>query len=481
MATEARRHVIQSSLASIRNLTLAAGFQRIVHRRSLLTAAALVTLATATATAPAHAAWGPPQILAAPAAEQLAATGNANRAELFAWKVTTRRRARTATQSGFASFVRVRVRRASGALGASRAISSSKELVANPAVALDTAGNATVVWVQAGPTIRIVGSHRRSGGRFGKPFVIGRTTAFNGARPALAVAPDGAVLVVWNGGRRIQVARRPAARCAAGRPRGCFGAAQSFTRGTDHAIAMSARGNAFVVWAARVRRGASTGTALRLVTAPRGLRFGFPRAIPSPGNASQPSIAVAPNGGAIVAWRASPPAGGEQNADAPILASVRASSGIISTPQVVSQLPGSGPQVRANTQGEAILVWNQRNPSPQNPDGPEVAASVRPTGASGFEAPFLLSPAGAPAGTASLAIAADGTAVAGYTASLTAAYTAPPAAYTRSRTPGSATFDRPELLGADFSGAFVFSAGSLVTAASAGSGGRTLISDRLGG
>lgn len=452
-----------------------------MHRRRRLTASALAALATATAAAPAHAGWSPPQILATPAAEQLAATGNATRAELFAWKVTTGRRLRTRTRTGLASFVRARVRTAGGSLGTARAISSTNELVANPAVALDAAGNATVVWVQAGRTIRVMGAHRRRGARFATPFEIGRTTAFDGARPALAVAPDGAAVVVWNGGARIQVARRRTGRCAAGRLRGCFGPPQSFARGSDHAIAMSRGGSAFVVWAANVRRGAVAGTALRLVFAPRDLRFGLARAITSPGNASQPSIAVAPNGDAIIAWRASLPAGGEQNADAPILASVRASSAIISPAQVVSQLPGSGPEVRTNAQGEAILVWNQRNPSPQNPDGPEVAASLRPVGATAFEAPFLLSPAGAAAGSGSLAIGAGGDAVAGYTASLATASVPPPAAYARSRTPGSATFDPPELLGGDFSGAFVFSAGPLVTAASAGSGGRTLISDRLAG
>ncbi|HVF77367.1 MAG TPA: hypothetical protein VNA28_03640 [Solirubrobacteraceae bacterium] len=452
-----------------------------MNRLRLLSVTALAVVATATGSAPAHAAWGPPQVLAAPAAEQLAATGNAEQAELFAWKVTTRRRVRTATQTGFASFVRARMRRANGSLGAARAISSAKELVANPAVALDSAGNATVVWVQSGRTIRIVGAHRRTGGRFGRPFVIGRSTAFSDARPALTVGPDGAIVVVWNGGRRVQVARRTAARCAAGRPRGCFGGAQSFTRGTDHAIAMSRGGSAFVVWAASVGRGGAAGTALRMAIAPRGLRFGFPRAISSAGNVSQPSVAVAPNGDAIVAWRASLPAGGEQNADAPIVSAVRASSGIISASQVVSELPGSGPQVRANDQGEAILVWNQRNPTPENPDGPEVAGSLRPAGASAFEAPFLFSPAGAAAGSASLAIDDDGTAVAGYTASLTGGYRPPPAAFTRSMTSGRATFATPESLGEDFSGAFVFSAGSLVTAASAGSGGRTLIRDRIAG
>ena len=394
--------------------------------------------------------------------------------------MTTNRRVRTPALSGRASFVLTRLRLPSGALAAGRVVSSSKEVVANPAVALDAAGNATVVWAQAGRTIRIMGAHRRSGATFGLPFEIGRTTAFNGARPAIAVAPDGAATVVWNGGRRIQVARRPGGRCRTDRPRGCFDEPQPLTRGTDHTIALSRDGSAFVLWAATVRRSSGAGSALRLAVAPPGELFGPARAIPSPGEASQPSLAIAPNGDAIMAWRASPPTGGEQNVDAPILASRRTAAGVLSATQVVSRLPGSAPQVRANSQSEATLVWNQRNPTPQNPDGPEVAVSEARAPGAGFEAPVRLSPAGVAAGSVSLAIGAAGTGIAAYSAALPRQFATPPLAVVHVMAPG-AGFGAPQSLGADFSGAFVFAAGARLTVASGGSGRRTLISDHAGG
>jgi hypothetical protein len=452
-----------------------------VHRRLLPHAVVVAALALAATTGSAHAAWTPPRTLASPAAEQLAAAGNAGGAELFAWKVTTERPVRTRTQTGPASYVRVRLRAASGSFNAARVISSTKELVANPAVALDAAGNATVVWTQAGRTIRVMGSHRRRGGQFGRPFEIGSTSAFNGARPAIAAAPDGTLVVVWSTGTAIRIARRPAGRCRSGRSRGCFETARSYARGTDHAIAMSRAGSAFVVWAATVRRDDAAGTALRLAIARRNRPFGSAQAIASPGDVSQPSIAIAPVGSAVIAWRGSPPTGGEQNLDGPILASIRASSGAISAPQTVSSLPGSIPRVGVNAQGEAILVWNQRDASPQNPDGAEVAASTRPiAGSERWAAPLRLSGPGLAAGSASLAIDSAGNAMVAYSSAPAVGHATQPVLLTQRRSPG-APFETPEPLGPDFTGASVFGAGSRITAVSGGSGGRTLVSDYVGG
>lgn len=105
-----------------------------------------------------------------------------------------------------------------------------------------------------------------------------------------------------------------------------------------------------------MQRGGTVGSALRLAIAPRGGLFGPARAIATPTNVSQPSIAIAPGGDAIFAWRASLPAGGEQDADAPILASVRTRTDRATGSQAVSVIPGSDPQVRTNRQGEAVLA-----------------------------------------------------------------------------------------------------------------------------
>lgn len=234
-----------------------------------------------------------------------------------------------------------------------------------------------------------------------------------------------------------------------------------------------------MVWAATVRRSGGAGSALRLAIAPRGELFGPARSIPSPGDASQPSIAIAPNGNAILAWRGSLPSGGEQNADGPIFAAQRTAAGVLSSTQAVSLLPGSAPQVRTNARSEAILVWNQRNPTPQNPDGPEVAASVSRVPGEGFGPPVRLSPAAVAAGSVSLGLDAAGTAIAVYSAALPGQPTTT-SGVVQVMAPG-AGFAPPQVVGADFSAAFAFGAGARLTVASGGSGGRTLISDHAGG
>ena len=140
-----------------------------MRRRSIIPTLTLAVLAATAAAPAAHAAWSVPGTLARPAAEHLAAAGNAQGDEVFAWAETTERFRRSRDRrSGFASYIRARVRLADGTLGSTRATSSTKELVANPAVALDARGNATAVWTQAGRHHRIMVSFARATGASGR-------------------------------------------------------------------------------------------------------------------------------------------------------------------------------------------------------------------------------------------------------------------------------------------------------------------------
>ena len=446
--------------------------------RGALVVIALAAGSTTALAGRASAAWTQPMTLASPAAENLAVAGSDAQSQAFVWKVTTRHFVRTRTQSGYASYVRVRLRQPLGKLVASRAISATTAIVTNPSVTMDYLGNATAVWTQADRRIRVMGAYRPRGGQFGRPFEIGRSGAFNDARPQVAVAPiEGTTTVVWNAGSQLLVSRRRPGRCGPGRPRGCFSSPQRYARGTDQTIAVTPEGTTFIVWAATVREGDVVHTRLRLVSARRGRRFGHSQAIGAGGDASQPSLALAPDGSVIVAWRASLPAGGEQNLDAPILAAIRDPNGATSSAQTISQLPGSTPQVGVNPQGEAVAVWSQINPTPTNPDGREVAAALRPASRGAFEPPVRLHAANVSAGSPSLAVESSGDMTVVYSASvIEPGGSSGPAAISLRRTSGS-PFGTPETLPTDFSGAFVFAAGARVTAVSGGSGGRTLISD----
>ena len=184
-----------------------------MRRRSIAPTLTLAALAATAAAPAAQAAWSASQTLARPAAEHLAAAGNARGEEVFAWAVTTERFLRSRDRrSGFASYVRARVRLADGTLGSTRAISSTKELVANPAVALDARGNATAVWTQAGRHHRIMVSFRPRDGRFGD---AGRDRSH---RRVHQLAPAGRRQLERR--RRDRLERRPAdaGRAPAGRP-----------------------------------------------------------------------------------------------------------------------------------------------------------------------------------------------------------------------------------------------------------------------
>jgi hypothetical protein len=103
---------------------------------------------------------------------------------------------------------------------------------------------------------------------------------------------------------------------------------------------------------------------------------------------------------------------------------------------------------------------------------------VRGAAGGAFAAPVTISPAGTAAGSASLAVDATGTATLAYTASLLNPGLPGGAILALShRRPPGGVFGRPELLPAQFSRAFVFAAGALVSAASGGSDGRTALSD----
>ncbi|HEX4364400.1 MAG TPA: hypothetical protein VHZ75_07595, partial [Solirubrobacteraceae bacterium] len=340
------------------------------------------------------------------------------------------------------------------------------------------------VWVQAGQHNRIMASFRPHGGRFGAPVEIGRTSVFASARPQIAVAERGAATIAWNGANAIDVVRRPRGPCAAGRPRGCFGAAQRFSAGADQAVAISPGGRGFLVWAANAREGGEVHTRLRIAVAQPGHPYGHSQAITTTGDASQPTIAVLSGQSAVVAWRGSLPAGGEQNSDATILAAERDADGTISAPQAVSAFPGSDPQLGTNEQGEAILAWNQRNSTPQNPDGGEVAAAVRAPSAQLFSAPTTISAPDIYASAASLAVDTSGAATLVFTAA--AGISTPSASGGPANGPVVLSYYHPsgdpgfvfsQRLPDGFMDARVLATGQDVSIISGGDGDRTLVSD----
>ena len=239
---------------------------------------------------------------------------------------------RLPAQTGLASSIRARIRLPNGKLGAPSTISRGDAIVAAPQVGVDENGNATAVWAQAGRHVTIMAAFHPHGKPFGKPVEIGRTGAFNGARPAIAVGRFGDAVIAWNDGRHIAVRRYAGnAQCAPARHFACYRPVVRLRAGDGHAVTIGPLGSAYVAWAAFVRNGDDVSTRLRMVVIRRsGLRSTehfVGRA--TDGSASQPAIAVRPDGIADLAWRASLPPGGEQNERAPILAAASGPDAVV--------------------------------------------------------------------------------------------------------------------------------------------------------
>jgi hypothetical protein len=451
------------------------------YRFRIHLALALAVLGCAAAAAAAQAAWTAPQAITDTAAANLHAAGNRRGSEAFVWKVTSRRFVRTRSQSGLASSVRARVRLPDGRLGRVQTISSTGELVANPQIGVAESGDVTAVWTQAGSHLRIMAAFRPHGGRFGTPFQLGRSMHFTDARPQIVVGRFGDAVVAWNHGRHVEVVRRAAnAICAPRRARDCFRAPLSLRAGADQAVALGPLGSAYVAWAATVRSGGEVHTRLRLAVIRRSGRVTGDHAISraADGDASQPSIAVRPDGSADLAWRASLPAGGEQNEAAPIMAAVSTPVAVTSQPRPVSPLRGEHPVLRVDAQGEAILAWDAFDSTPQNPDGAEVAVAVRPAGADTFGAATTITPANVTAGGSSLAVDAAGSAYLAYSAfggdlSIPGAR---PVVLSHVRPAGGA-FGPPLALPAGLGGVSLLCAGAKVSAVGVGAAERWLVSD----
>jgi hypothetical protein len=388
----------------------------VLTRSAIPVATALALLSAAPA---ARAAWTAPKTFAGAGAAQIFAAGNRHGSEALVWKVDSKRVVHLPAQTGLASSIRARIRLPDGTLGRAATISAANAIVTGAQVGVDENANATAVWTQAGRYERIMAAFHPHGKPFGKPVEIGRSGAFNTARPAIAVGRFGDAVIAWNDGRHIAVRRYAAsAQCTPARHFACYRPAALLRAGAEQAVTIGPLGSAYVTWAAVVHSGEDTTTRLRMVVVRRSGRRSNEHFVSraADGNASEPSIAVRGDGTADLAWRASLPAGGEQNERAPILVAASSPDAVVAQPAAVSALPSDDPFIRVTRQGEAIVSWDESNSTPQNPDGEEVAYAVRSVGATTFGPATTISAPGDRAAGQSLAVDAAGNAILVYVA-----------------------------------------------------------------
>ncbi len=298
----------------------------------------------------------------------------------------------------------------SGRAGSSGAFSSpalAMELGLNdelpyPDVAAGPGGQVTVVWVGSSGANSLVHARVKPGA--GEPFSAKEDLSALGGDalyPKVATAPNGDTTAVWqrwNGsGYTVQAATRPAGAAA-------FLAPEDLSDPGLNArypqVGFARDGRTTVVWQVLE---ASQGDLQAATRAPGANSFGEPVDIATPGSASEPDLAIGPNGDVTVVWAEL------VGADWLVQSATRRSgAGSFDLRDIaVPEISGSAPQITTGADGTTVVTW--RSP---NQVGNGIKAATRRPVDSDFSAPINLSPADVDAGIARLASGPEGTIVA---------------------------------------------------------------------
>jgi hypothetical protein len=346
---------------------------RIFNRRlGVLAAAAMLSAA-----APAHAApqWLTPQTLSSAGADasgqQVAFDPGGD--AVAVWQAT-----------GATTTIEASARVAGGAFSAPQMLSDPAEYSVLPDVAIDNQGDAVAVWLHFdGADRRIQVAYRPAGGTFGAPQTLS-PAGFEAAEPRVAMDGAGDASIVWS----LQSGGTEEIQSAQAAPGGVFGAPVDLTGFTTIAsipqVALDPHGDTVAVW------DGWDGANIRIQDAvrPAGGSFELPQFLSPAGyNADTPHVAFDAGGDALAVWRFDgSPASTVQGA-------YRPAGGEFDSPQTVSApstYPAQVPQVAFDGQSEGVVAWQQEDGT-----DPRVYASVRSAGAGGtFSSPLTLDPGG---------------------------------------------------------------------------------------
>jgi len=284
--------------------------------------------------------------------------------------------------------------------GAPQNLTDIGQNASSPHVVVDDQGNATAVWRRSNGTHTIVQAATRPAGAtsFGSSQDLS-APGQHAFAPQVAVDVQGNVTAVWhrfNGANTIvQTATRPA-----GAP--AFGSPQNLSAVGEDAgyadIVVNDDGRAIVVWERSNGTHTIVQAATRLADA---ASFGAPQDLSVPGqNADAAQVAVDGQGNATAVWERS-------NGTHTIVqaASRPAGASLFDSPQDLSGIGQSAavPQVVADAQGKVTAAWHRS-------DGTHdvVQSATRPMGAAAFDPPLNLSDVGQDAFSVQLAVESKG-------------------------------------------------------------------------
>jgi len=255
----------------------------------------------------------------------------------------------------------VAVRSASGRWNKVQRLAARSSPSTSPDIAFDPRGDLLATWTQArsrpgtrlrGPyTVRVNTWSRRDG--WGNVRVLGRALHFAGASPRLAINAKGDAIVSWRGFRRVAGGPIIEAVSTSFRPaRGRFGSEQKVHDGGPyHDVQLDDQGNAYAVWTTY------GGPVNRFAYRPRGQAWGAPQTFTAP-MASNPTLAVAPDHSAIVAWRAaSGDSAGDGIQHGAVYTAVRSPAGVFGAPVKLSDARVHDVGVAVGPGGEMLLTW----------------------------------------------------------------------------------------------------------------------------
>ncbi|HEX3265253.1 MAG TPA: hypothetical protein VHR16_06250 [Candidatus Limnocylindrales bacterium] len=244
----------------------------------------------------------------------------------------------------------MRRRSASGSLGPIKALSAAGQNAFDAHIVMDSNGNAVIAWQRYdGSHWRIQVVRRSSGGTLSTVRTVS-ASGQDASNPALGIDSNGNAIITWTrsdgANTRVQVVRR-----AAG---GTFGSVQSLSaagqNASNPAVGVDGNGNAVVAWVrsdgtntrVQARRRSGSGTLGSVVTLSA-----------AGGNAGQPALAMKATGEAVVVWTR------WDGSNHRVQVRRRSTSGTWSSAQTLSDAGQTAmlPQVGIDGNGRAVVVW----------------------------------------------------------------------------------------------------------------------------
>ena len=258
---------------------------------------------------------------------------------------------------GSNGIIQAAVRQPGGAWLPSGDISEKGDTALQPAVAVDSHGNATAVWTRVGVLsgVVVLAAFRPAGGAWQPAVIVSEEGPGQDARePRVAVDPQGDAIVVWRDettSELVQAASRP----AGGAWQKPLTLSEKSGSAFEPAVALDSEGDTLAVWTGW--DGSVGGHYLiRSVIKPAGGVWQPSVSVSEDGqNADAPQLAFDPQGNATAVWERS------DGSNEIVQAALRPAGGAWQPPVDVSQKGKTAhkPQLALDAAGDALAVWER--------------------------------------------------------------------------------------------------------------------------